>query len=221
MIITINRLLEGAKTAKGITVVIDVFRASNTIMACLASGANSIIPVGEIDDARKLKKENSTHLLLGERGGIMIEGFDYGNSPVEVSKMNLKTKTVILTTSAGSQGIVYSDKADEIIIGSFANSQAIVDYIKNKNPKIVTLLAIGDSATEPAVEDEECAKYIKAKLLGDKVDFRQMKKNIFASKGADRLRSLNQEDDLEFCTRLDIYNIVAKYTKDENIKAVL
>ncbi len=217
MEIQINRLLEGAKLAKGITVVIDVFRASNTIISCLTSGAENIIPVGEIKDARIIKNTNLDFVLFGERGGVKVDGFDFGNSPIEASKMNLKGKRVILTTSAGSQGIVYSYNADEVIIGSFANSKVVLDYIKMKMPDVVTLLAIGNNATESAVEDEECAKYLKAMLEGKKVDLAQMRRNILSSDGANRLRRLDQEDDLEFCMELDVSDIVPKYDKGAKI----
>ena len=217
MNIKINRLLEGAKNAKGITVVIDVFRASNTIISCLTSGVEQIIPVGEVKDAENIKISNPNYLLFGERGGVKVDGFDYGNSPIEASKMNLVDKRVILTTSAGSQGIVYSDKADEVIIGSFANSNAVVKYLIDKNPEEVTLLAIGNNATEQAVEDDECARYIKAKIEGEDIDVDQIRKNILESDGASRLRRLKQEDDLDFCIKIDISNIVPKYNRDSNI----
>ena len=214
MDIHISKLLKGAKSAKGITVVIDVFRASNTIISCLSNGAKQIIPVGEISDAKCIKNNNKEYILFGERGGVKIKGFDYGNSPVQASKMNLENDTVILTTSAGSQGIVYSVNADEVLIGSFANANAVVGYLKNLNPDVVTLLAIGNNATESAVEDEECAKYLKAKLEGQEVDINQIMKNILSSAGADRLRRLKQGDDLEFCITLDSSEIVPKFIRE-------
>jgi len=213
MKIEINRCLEGAKTADGITVVIDVFRASNTIIACLAGGAEHIIPVGELKDAYSLKRENTEHLLFGERGGIPPEGFDHDNSPAKATNLNLNGEKIILTTSAGSQGIVYSKNADEILIGSFANARSIVDYIKNKDPEKITLLAIGNQAIEPATEDEECAKYLKSQLEDRKIDLDQMRDEILKSDGANRLRRLGQEDDLEFCLKLDTYKIIPKFDR--------
>lgn len=213
MKVEINRCLEGVKTADGITVVIDVFRASNTIIACLAGGAEHIIPVGELNDAYSLKRENPDYLLFGERGGIPPEGFDHDNSPAKATKLDLNGKKIILTTSAGSQGIVYSKNAEEILIGSFANARAIVDYIKNKNPEKITLLAIGNQAIETATEDEECARYLKSQLEDRKMDLDQMKDEIVKSDGANRLRRLGQEDDLEFCLKLNIYDIIPKFDR--------
>jgi len=213
MKVEINRCLEGAKIADGITVVIDVFRASNTIIACLASGVEHIIPVGELKDAYSLKRENPDHLLFGERGGIPPEGFDHDNSPAKATKLDLNGKKIILTTSAGSQGIVYSKNADEILIGSFANARAIIDYLKNKNPEKITLLAIGNQAIEPATEDEECAKYLKSQLEDRKMDMDQMRDEILKSDGAKRLRRLGQEDDLEFSLNLDTHKVIPKFDR--------
>ena len=213
MKIEINRCLEGAKTAVGITVVIDVFRASNTIIASLSGDAEHIIPVGELNEAYSLKRENPDHLLFGERGGIQPEGFDHDNSPAKATKLNLNGKKIILTTSAGSQGIVALKNADEILIGSFANARAIVDYIKNKDPEKITLLAIGNQAIEPATEDEECAKYLKSQLEDRKMDMDQMRDEILKSDGAKRLRRLGQEDDLEFCLKLNTHKVIPKFDR--------
>ncbi len=213
MKVEINRCLEGAKTADGITVVIDIFRASNTIIACLAGSADHIIPVGELNDAYSLKREGPEHLLFGERGGIPPKGFDHDNSPAKATKLDLNGKKIILTTSAGSQGIVYSKNAEEILIGSFANARAIVDYIKNKNSEKITLLAIGNEAIEPATEDEECAKYLKSQLEDRKMDMDQMRDEILKSDGANRLRRLGQEDDLEFCLNLNTYKVIPKFDR--------
>jgi 2-phosphosulfolactate phosphatase len=209
----IRRCLEGAKTAVGITVVIDVFRASNTIIACLAGGAEHIIPVGELKDAYSLKRKNPDHLLFGERGGIPPEGFDHDNSPAKATQLDLKNEKIILTTSAGSQGILYSKNADEILIGSFANARAIVDFLKNKDPEKITLLAIGNQAIELATEDEECARHLKSQLEDRKMDMDQMRSEILKSDGANRLRRLGQEDDLEFCLKLNTYKVIPKFDR--------
>ena len=123
----------------------------------------------------------------------------------------MKNKKIILTTSVGSQGIVHAKKSDEIIIGSFANAKAIIDYIKSKNPDKVSLVAMGFESGRKAEEDELCAEYLKELLLGEKSDFDKMKQKILKCDGANRLRSLNQEDDMEFSLKLDIYDIIPKY----------
>ncbi|TAK95456.1 2-phosphosulfolactate phosphatase [Patescibacteria group bacterium] len=216
MLIEIKKYIAGAKEADGIAVIFDIFRASNTIIACLASGAEYVIPVGEPEEVYRLKEENPDSLLFGERGGLMLAGFDYGNSPAEAAVMDLRGKKVIITTSAGSQGIVNASRADEVLIGSFSNAEAIINYIRAKNPAKVSLLAMGEGGTRPAIEDELCAKYVKAKLENDEVDFDQMKAEIMGSDGANRLKKLNQERDLEFGLKLNIYKVIPKLNKMTN-----
>jgi len=213
MRISINRCLEGAKKADGITVMMDIFRASNTIISCLAAGAACIIPAGKLKEAYKLKEDHPDHLLFGERNGIPPKGFDHDNSPAGSAQLSLKGRKIILTTSAGSQGIINSTKADEILVGSFANAQAIARYLIDRNPKKITLLAIGNNAAEPATEDEACAGYIRSLLLGKDTDFDKIKNNILKSDGADRLRRLNQHDDLELCLKLNVSEIIPKFDK--------
>ncbi len=214
MQVDIKSCMQWAKDAEGIAVIMDVFRASNTILSCIANDAEYIIPVATLEEAFSLKKQFPDHILFGERHGLIAEWCEYGNSPVEASRLWLKGKKIILTTSAGSQGVVNANLADEILVWSFANANAIIKYIKNKNPEKVSLIAIGLDSMEIAEEDELCWRYIRAMLLWENMDFDEIKKEISECSGADRLRSLYQEDDLELCTKLDIYDIVPSYNKE-------
>lgn len=82
----------------------------------MRNNAAKIILVGDVEIARNYKKEHPDAILCGERKGIIIEGFDYGNCPTDLEKLDLTGKTVIHTTSAGTQGIANASNADEIII---------------------------------------------------------------------------------------------------------
>ncbi len=123
MDIDILHLIEGAKQAQGLTVIIDVFRAFSTACYVVQNGAGEIIPVGDIDLAYKLRDENPDYILMGERKGKMLPGFDYGNSPTEIQTVDFSGKTVIQTTSAGTQGFANARNADELITGSFVNGR--------------------------------------------------------------------------------------------------
>src|SRR6056297_3662779 len=81
MDIRIKSCIEDAREAEGLTVIIDVFRASNTIIACLGQGAEYVIPVGSLEKAYRLKEQHPDHLLAGERKSLPPEGFDFGNTP--------------------------------------------------------------------------------------------------------------------------------------------
>ena len=94
MKIEIIKSLKDADKATGLAVVIDVFRAFTTEAYIFANGASKIIPVLDLDEAYKLKKENPEYILVGERGGIKPEGFDYGNSPTEILNVDFTGKTI-------------------------------------------------------------------------------------------------------------------------------
>ena len=166
MDIQILQLTEGARQAKGLTVIIDVFRAftAEAYMAC--NRAEKIIPVGDIQTAFDYKAQHPEALLCGEREGKMIEGFDFGNSPSQLETADLAGKTIVHTTSAGTQGIANAISADEIIAGSLVCARAIVKYIRQRNPETVSLVCMGLMATTPTEEDTLCAEYIKSRLEG-------------------------------------------------------
>lgn len=136
MNIKILQLIEGARKAEGLTVIIDVFRAFSVACYVFNNGAEKIIPVGSLETAYALKEENGEFILMGERKGKILPGFDYGNSPAHVQGVDFSGKTVIHTTSAGTQGIVNAVKADEIITGSFVNARAVARYILQRKPAV-------------------------------------------------------------------------------------
>ena len=99
-------------------------------MFFIANGAKQLFAVGEQNIAYTLKKQHPDYILAGERNEIMLEGFDYGNSPANIEHIDFTGKTVVHTTSAGTQGIANACYADEILTGSFVNALAISKYIK-------------------------------------------------------------------------------------------
>ena len=127
------KIVNDAKLAKGLSVVIDVFRAFTVEPYLISNGAKKIIPVGDMQIAYDYKNKNNDYILIGERNGIILPGFDYGNSPSQIEYINFSEKTIIHTTSCGTQGIVKSVNAKEIITGSLVNAQAIVKYIIKNN----------------------------------------------------------------------------------------
>jgi len=221
MKIVIESLIEGSKRAKGLVVVIDVLRAFTTAAYILNNNAKKIIPVGSVEDAFSLKKENPEYVLIGERHGIKIDGFDYGNSPAEVKNINFADKTIIQTTSAGTQGVVNAKGATEIILGSFVCLQAIANYIKKINPPLVTLVAMGESGRDKADEDELCARAIKDLLLGNTADFAEIKNHLKDSKSAlkffDISKSEFNEEDFHLAMDFNRFNFVLKVHKQENL----
>jgi len=208
-----KRFIAGAREARGTCVVIDVFRASNTIISILDRGADCIIPVACLSVANLIKQENPDYLLFGERDGVKPQGFDFNNSPSEAAAQDLTGQTVIVASSAGTKGIVNARHTEELIVASFANAKAAAAYIRKKAPPLLTFLAIGLNAEQEAEEDEMCARHLQALILGKRPRTAGLKEKLLATEGADRLRRLGQTDDLEFCTRLDTFDIVPRATK--------
>lgn len=214
MEIQILQLLDGAKQAEGLTVVIDVFRAFSLACYMADKGAKDIIPIAHIDKAYELKRNNPDYILVGERNERVPEGFDYGNSPTHILDADLNGKTIVHTTSAGTQGLVNAVKASERLTGSFVNASAIVRYIQLKNPEKVSLVCMGYSMKHPTEEDTFCAEYIKAKLEGSDADFEAMKQQIRKTSGRRLFEPENQEfspsTDFDYCLDLGRFNFVLK-----------
>jgi 2-phosphosulfolactate phosphatase len=165
MKVKILEFVEGARMARGITVIIDVFRAFSVGCYAFDSGASGIIATAGVDDAFELKRKYANSVLVGERDEKKIPGFDFGNSPTEIIQADLHGKIVIHTTTAGTQGIINANQADLVLTGSFVNAGAIVKFIKALNPTLVTLVAMGYRASISAEEDLLCADYIRDGLL--------------------------------------------------------
>ena len=143
MQIEILQLTEGAKKAKGTTVVIDVFRAFSTACYLFAAGASRIIPVELVEEALRLKEQIPDAILLGERNEKKVEGFDFGNSPSHLAYHNFNGATIIMTTSSGTKGLMNATGADEILTGSFVNAGTIIRYLKGRNPQNISLVSMG------------------------------------------------------------------------------
>jgi len=167
MNIKILNLIEGAKKATGVAVIIDVFRAFSVECYIMDKNPKVLYACGDKTLAYNYKNEHKDALLVGERHGVMLEGFNYGNSPSQIEKADLSNKTIVHTTSAGTQGIENAINADVILTGSLVNAKAIAEYIKKNNFKEVSLVGMGIETLYEAEEDTLCALYIKS-LLEDK-----------------------------------------------------
>ena len=220
MNIRILQMIEGAKEARGLTVVIDVFRAFSMEAYMMAQGADKISPVGDVDLAYKLKEENPDMVLAGERHGKILPGFDVGNSPWELSKMDVKGKTIVHTTSAGTQGIANAKDADEIIGGSLVCARAIAEYIKKSGATEVSLVCMGLEAISETEEDTLCAEYIKSMLLGTQIDMDAEIENLKVTSGAKffdpEQNDVFPEADFGMCTEVDKFNFVLRLKKSED-----
>lgn len=220
MNIEIYHLIEGAKQAEGLTVIIDVFRAFSMECWLYALGAAEVRPAGSIEETFAWKERDSSCILVGERHGRKIDGCDLGNSPSSVDPGLIRGRRVIHTTSAGTQGVVSAVHADEIITGSFVNAKAIADYILKAAPAKVSLVCMGKEGLEPAEEDELCAVYLKSLLTGEAMpDIDDRLKALRTGGGRHffdpALQEVFPEKDFWMCIDRDRFDFVLRIEKDE------
>ena len=163
MEIRILQLEAGAKEAEGVTVIIDVFRAFSLESVLFRNGAEKIICVEKEELARKLHQDDPDTVLIGERNGRILPGFDYGNSPDAIKDSDFSGKTVIHTTTNGTRGLAEAKGASALLCASLRNAEATADYIRGLVPDVVSLVCMGwvDRETE---EDTLCAEYLKSLL---------------------------------------------------------
>lgn len=180
--VRIASLLEGAQSAKGVVVIIDVYRAFTTEAIAFEKGVEKIILVAEIDEALKLRDQGVGDLCVGEVEGKRPDGFDFNNSPHELSQADLKGKVLIHSTRAGTVGVTAAEKADMIYGGSLAVAQATVDAIVKQNPELVTCVAMGWAGKDRTDEDEQCAFFLRNLLGGRKPDEQAVRSLILAGK---------------------------------------
>ena len=203
-------LVEGAAQARGLAVVIDVFRAFTTAAYVIANGAERIIPVGTVEEAFEMKRANQEVVLMGERGGKQVQGFDYGNSPHEVRDVDFTGITVVQTTSAGTRGLMLAGNAEEILPSSFVMADAIVEYIRKRNPEVVSLVAMGWGGAEKSPEDELLAEYIEMRLNGEEPNFEAMREEIRrhpqGAKFFDKTQELFVEGDFHAAMDINRFN---------------
>lgn len=213
MIVNIVECLDGARRARGIAVVIDVFRAFSVACYAVENGAQDYLAVADVDLARRLAGERGG-ILMGERDCIMIEGFDYGNSPTEIEHADFSGRTVVHTTSAGTQGLLACTGADEVLTGSFVNAGALVGYLRARDPEMVTLVAMGTAGVMRAQEDMMCAMYLKNALEDYPNSFETLKSFLAqvdsAQKFFDPEKTYAPERDFELCMALDRFDFVLR-----------
>lgn len=211
-------MIEGAKKATGVTVIIDVFRAFTLEAYLMAAGAETIIPVGDIDFAYQYKQIHPEVLLAGERHGVMCEGFDFENAPSQIAKIDPRGKTVVHTTSAGTQGIANAKNAEVLLTASLVNAKAVANYIRQLNPEVVSLVCMGLEGVAEAEEDTLCAEYIRSILLGEPMELTERIEHLKLTTGAKFFDSAQNtvfpREDFAFSTQVDKFDFVLKVEQD-------
>jgi 2-phosphosulfolactate phosphatase len=214
MQVAVSDFVAGARDARGLVVIIDVFRAFSVAAYAFSRGAVASIPVADIDAARRLKAADPNRILLGERFAKPLPGFDCGNSPTELERIDVVGRTLVHTTHSGTQGLANAINADEVVTGALVNCAAIVRYIKARNPRQVTLVRMGQEASSRCDEDDLCAELLAARLRGEQPDVSNVRARLrnatSAQKFFDPACDWAPERDFELCTLVDRFDFVLR-----------
>lgn len=202
-----------------IVVVVDIFRATSCMTTAFAHGVRAIIPVAKLDECLALKSEDT--YTAGERDGKKVDGFDFGNSPFEYMNAELRGKKIAFTTTNGTQAIVKSLPAKQIIVGAFLNISAVADFLAQSHDSVLVVCAGWKGKVN--LEDTLFAGALVEKLKGyiePDCDAPLAAAHLYAvarhnmagflsnSSHVKRLARLGIFKDVEFCLTPDQYNVV-------------
>ncbi|MDQ8735567.1 2-phosphosulfolactate phosphatase [Paenibacillus sp. LHD-38] len=210
-------------------IIIDVLRATSTIIAALSAGASCVIPAETVMEARALQRPGD--LLGGERFCRKIAGFDLGNSPEEYTEQIVAGKRIVLTTTNGTRAIHKSMRADYVLTASLLNAEACARAAIDLRRDVVILCA--GSHDEFAIEDGLCAGLVLDKLHSisqvsiEMDDFgsamlalyrnrsQNVKETIMNGMTGKKLLKLGMKKDIEACSAIDIYHDVPRLNGDQ------
>lgn len=216
----------------GIAVVLDVLRATTTIVTALANGARCVIPCGDVAAAKHIAAglPRSDVLLGGERGGVRIEGFDLDNSPAAYSRTAVSGKTIVLTTTNGTAALLRSQAADRVLVGSLVNRRAVVRALARDERPVhfvcagtegrVTaedLLAAGAIASELQAPSDSTPSRDDMALVAREFwaavssSSERLRSVLRQSRGGGNLVGLDFDADIELAARVDSLDLLAEY----------
>jgi 2-phosphosulfolactate phosphatase len=214
-----------------IVVVIDVLRATSAICSAFHNGVNSIIPVSTIEEAQSYKDKG--YLVGAERGGEIVEGFDFGNSPYSYMKPELKGKDVVLSTTNGTRAINIAKGAEKVVIGSLVNLQALIDWLIEQDKNVVCLCSgwkdnfnLEDTICGGAIceallltgkftsddDSSVAAKYLYLSSMDNYMGF------LKSSSHRRRLKRLNLNEDIKYCLTPNQMDVIPILEGDRIVK---
>jgi len=204
-------------------VVLDVVRASTTIVAALAGGARAVVPVATPDEARALGRRPDAGPILvgGERGGAPPPGFDCGNSPAEYTPDRVRGRTVVFTTTNGTRALLALDGARRVAVGGFTNAAAVTRWAAAE-PGDILLVCSGERGRF-CLEDAVCAGLLVSRLASPDRSLTDAARAAWAlwSRYRDDLDAMladaawaqalvvqGRGADLPLCVALDVHDVV-------------
>ncbi len=226
MEITRLSLAEGAEAARGIAVIIDVFRAFTCEPLLYACGANRIVLEGDI--GRCLAWRDRA-VLVGEHDELPIDGFDLTNSPYLILKNGramFEGRTVVHRTTSGVTGALAAlVRAERVYLASYPTARATAAVILEQQPSVVSIVAMGIRSKSKAPEDERCGDYIASLLTGTRYDHLAAVAEIVGHETAQKFlrgdKAYLPKEDPVLCLQRDLFAFAleARVT-DDGVEAV-
>jgi 2-phosphosulfolactate phosphatase len=213
--------LDTCHTATSAVVAIDVIRAFTTAAYAFAAGARDIILVGTVEEALALRQRFRGALVMGEVDGLRVAEFDFDNSPSELAKLDLSGRRLIHRTSAGTQGVVRSTKAELLLASSFVCAGATARYLQQQAPETITFIITGIIYGRDGDEDSACADYISALLQGEKPDPAPFIRRVYESTAGRIFTDPDQTEyspeDLERCVEVDRFDFALRVERRDGL----
>jgi 2-phosphosulfolactate phosphatase len=216
--------VDPAKVQKGTAVVIDVIRATSTIVEALANGAQAVYPTLSTEEAIRLANSlgREDTILCGERRGLKIEGFDLGNSPREFTPDRIRGKRLVMSTTNGTRAFLAAQAAERVMAGSFLNLSGVTRALEGEER--LTLVCAGkddrfslddalcagrilrsvveENGVDPELDDASRAVLALARGLEPDEEFLQ------ATAAGAALVAVGLGDDLSVCAQMDRHSVV-------------
>ncbi len=199
----IINILDGRKEKQfeeSTKVLVDIFRSTSTMPIMLSRGVPRIIPTSSVKEARKLKNENSEYIVVGERYGMKVPGFDMNNSPDDALNFDFEGRNAIFTSTNGTLVLRRISNTGKVYVASFINFHATVDKLRNLDRVDIV---VSNRPDGPADEDYIFAEFLKDELTGKTPEFSSCADRIRKSRGSRRLKFMGARRDIESSLKLD------------------
>jgi len=213
------RILDDECLRASACAVIDVIRATSTIVTALAHGASGVQPVASVDDAFALKEQNPKALLAGERGGQALPGFDMGNSPEDFTTERVQGRSIILTTTNGTQALAACRGARTVVTASLLNLDAVAARLRELGPPWIIVCAghEGDFGVDDAIVAGALAEALGQEhfliSLYHSVR-RDLTETLRGCAAGRELLKVGMEKDIPFCAQRNLFPIVPTLGED-------
>ena len=217
------RALDALQLRASACAVIDVIRATSTIVTAMAHGARSVQAVADVSDAFALKAQDSETLLAGERGGQALPGFDLGNSPEDFSAGRVERRRIILTTTNGTQALAACHGARAVVVASLLNLEAVAARLRELGPPWIIVCAgreggfglddaIVAGALAEALDQDHALVSLYRSVRGN------LEETLLNCEAGQELAKVGLEKDVPFCAQWNLFSVAPELGEDGMLK---